>query len=616
MKKILVLALSFVFLFACRTAQDDGRNPSNNSSGGNPTLKDIQIDKIILGYPNISERDGKTVEGKELNENATIPDFEVPDSKFPIMVLHKKEFTVEHVFITFDGTKEELSSPVSKTMLTKDYSLVENKKTQVIIEIKTIEVTGYKPIKLTFNVTYKKATKKYVDDITNIMIIRNKSGKLVDTYGGVGTPIAKLKDGQTTIDVSRPDPIMAIIVNKGSGGQPKAEVKLDGDVMAGKDFAMGQNTLEVQFNTLSTGKHRIEVKLEKPGYETANYDFYIHYRPLLTFKSLTINGKVYNTLDQIKQIKLEVSDPNPVTISGEVNEVGATVYFKKIENKKLVDITSSLDLKEGENLSLRMYASLDGYTTTFFAFRLARKKNPEKIVITKIEVDGKEVAKGGLIEVEKEEAKVKLVLTLKQKYEDISFTINDNSIMADLGIYGMIATFDDFAITKDGELQMKIKASAPPDYIDCEETITIKHKSPAQQQSGSYIVEPKVGYFDSDDGWTDYDLKPEGSNWKGSCDESATHRFVVKIQTKDKDLSDISKFKLSIVDKSNGDKVYLDKATTSIVDKVKKNLTWQKDRGTDGKEIRLSKGEHDFEVKIYFEEQEIENTHFMIKIGD
>ncbi len=686
------------------------------TSGGAPTLKDINIDFITLGYPNISPRDGKKVMGEELNENKVLEDFEVPDAKFPIQVHHKSEFTVEQAFVTFDGgTKEELTNPIGKTILAKDYTLVQDKKTPVIIDI-TGE--GYKPLKLTFNVTYKKPEKKYVDDITNISIIRNKSGSLTNMYGAIGKPLTELKGGTTTIDVSREDPIMTISVRKGDGGQAKAEIKLDGAVMENTDFATGSGMLEVHFNSLSRAKHHIEIKLEKPGYETANYDFYIHYKPLLSFKSLVINGTTYNQMAQIKQIKLEATDPNPVTISGEVNEAGATISFRKLENGNWVVFTPPLDLQEGKNLSLRMYASLEGYATTYFSFRLQRKIQVTPIVFNKIEVDGTEVAKGGTIEVSKLDAKVNLVVTLKQKYEYINFTINDAPGLVEFDSTGTIATFADFAVTKDGSLPVKIHASCPPNYTDCEETITITHKTPAkekititkievdgkevqndaievekadakvklmvflkqkyenisfklndvsltpdlgeygmiatfndfaitkdgslqvkinassanfescektitithktpqQQEAGGYIVKPEVGYFDSDEGWIDYELKPDGSNWKGSCDESASHRFVVTIQTKDKDLSDPTKFKLSIIDKSNGDKVYLNKATTTIVDKVKKTLKWQRERGTDGQEIRLSKGEHDFEVKIFFGEEEIESTHFMIKIGD
>ena len=178
----------------------------------------------------------------------------------------------------------------------------------------------------------------------------------------------------------------------------------------------------------------------------------------------------------------------------------------------------------------------------------------------------------------------------------------------------MIATFNNVALTKDGSKTFVLKAQAP-DFLEWTATISIVHATP--QQGQAYIIEPKIGYFDYDDGWTDYELKPDGSNWKGSCDADVSHRFTVKIQKKDKSLDDPSKFKLSIVDKkSNADKVYLDKATTSIVDKVKGHLTWQKDRGTDGQEIRLAKGVHDFEVQIFFENELLETTHFNIKIGN
>ena len=374
---------------------------------GAPSLKDIQIDKIILGYPHISPRDGKTVLGKDLNGETTIEDFEVPAAKFPIQVHHKSEFTVEQAFVTFDGgSKEELTNPVGRTIFMKEYSLVQDKKTSVIIDI-TGE--GYKPLKLTFNVTYKKATKKYVDDLTMISVIKNKGGA-TEIYGAAGKPIVNLKGGQTIIEVTRNDPTMTIFVRKAEGQQAKAEIKLDGEVMAGKDFATGQTKLEVKFDPLSAGKHHIEIKLEKPDYETANYDFYINYKPFLTFKSLTINGKTYNSLDQIKQIALKADDKNPVDISGEVNELGATVYFKRVEGGKWVKFTPPLDLEAGKNLPLTMNAELDGYTTTPFLFRLKREKLIEPIVITKIEVDGNEVAKGAALKFQKQKQRSILLL--------------------------------------------------------------------------------------------------------------------------------------------------------------------------------------------------------------
>ena len=680
--------------------------------GGTPTLKDIKIDFIILGYPHISSRDGKKVMGEELEENKILEDFEVPDAKFPIQVHHKSEFTVEQAFVTFDGgTKDELTNPIGKTVLSKDYTLVQDKKTPVVIDIIG---KGYKPLKLTFNVTYKKPEKKYVDDITNINIIRNKKGTIVDTYGSVGKyPITKLKGGATTIDVSREDPIMTIWVNKGDGGQPKAEIKLDGSVMAGKDFEAGSGKLEVHFESLSNARHHIEIKLEKPGYETANYDFYIHYKPLLTFKSLTINGNTYNTVDQIKQLELEASVPNPVSISGEVNEVGATISFKKIENGKLLDVNPPLDLKGGENLSLRMYASLEGYTTTFFSFRL--KKQPSPIVFNKIEVDGTEVANGGTIEVSKLDAKVNLVVTLKQKYKDINFTINDGPAFVVFDSTGTIATFSDFTVTKDGSLPVKIHASCPPSYADCEQvitithktppkekiiitkievdgkevqndaievekaetkvrlmvflkqkyenisfkinnvvteanlgefgmiatfdnfavtkdaalpvtieasapnfescekTITITHKAPVQQEISGYITEVAVTPWDSEDSGHNYpvNFSKTGNTWAGdTLSDGGPHRFTIKIDTKDKDITDVTKFTIYMKD-ANSSTVYFDKVTGKK--EGEKLIVFERYKDTMGREIHIPTGTTTLDVKLYYGEEVVETCQFIVK---
>ena len=683
------------------------------SGGGTPNLKDINIDFITLGYPNISPRDGKKVMGEELNENKVLEDFEVPDAKFPIQVHHKSEFTVEQAFVTFDGgTKEELTNPIGKTILAKDYTLVQDKKTPVIIDI-TGE--GYKPLKLTFNVTYKKPEKKYVDDITNISIIRNKSGSLTNMYGAIGKPLTELKGGTTTIDVSREDPIMTISVRKGDGGQAKAEIKLDGTVMENTDFATGSGMLEVHFNSLSRAKHHIEIKLEKPGYETANYDFYIHYKPLLSFKSLVINGTTYNQMAQIKQIKLEAIDPNPVTISGEVNEAGATISFKKLENGNWVVFTPPLDLQEGKNLSLRMYASLEGYATTYFSFRLQRKIQVTPIVFNKIEVDGTEVAKGGTIEVSKLDAKVNLVVTLKQKYEDINFTINDDPGLVEFDSTGTIATFADFAVTKDGSLPVKIHASCPPNYTDCEETITITHKTPAkekititkievdgkevqndaievekadakvklmvflkqkyenisfklndvsltpdlgeygmiatfndfaitkdgslqvkinassanfescektitithktpqQQEAGGYITAVAVTPWDSEDGGHRYpvNFSKTGDTWSGdTLSDGGPHRFTIEIDTKDKDITDVTKFTLYMKD-ANSSTVYFDKITGSK--KGEKLIVFERSKDTIGRDINLPTGTTTLDVKLYYGEEVVETCKFIVK---
>jgi len=571
-----------------------------------PQPKDIQIDKIILGYPNISPRDGKTVLGGDLNENTAIDDFEVPDATFPIQVYHKIEFTVEEVFVSFDGgSKEKLTSSIQKTLLEKRCTLVENHKTPIVIDI-TAE--GYKPLKLTFNVTYKKATKKYVDDLTNITITTTKSGKSV-VYGAVGEPIAKLTGGQTTINVSTNEPSVTLIVNKGTGGQPSADIKID-DQKLDVDFENGKNKLTFKTSKLTKGIHSVKITITKEGYEPGEYHFNLNYKPLLSFKSLTINDKTYNDIAQIKQITLEVDAPNPVNISGEANEAGAVVSFKRLENKNWVEFTSPLDLQEGDDLSLRMYAKLDGYATTFWGFRLKRNVTPKVIVIKKIEVDGTEVTNGA-ITVEKQDASVRLAVFLKQKYESISFKINNVATAADLDEYGMIATFNDFAITKDGALQVTIEASAP-NFESCTKTITITHTTSAQQGNEAYITSVGITPWDYDEGEYGYiePLTKKGANWEGSLSSGGPHRFTIEIDTKDKDITDITSFKLYMKD-ANSSKVYFDKITgKKTKDKV---IKFERYRGTDGQEINLPEGTTTLDVKLYYGEEVVESCQFIVK---
>ena len=584
------------------------------NGGGAGELKNIEIDKIILGYPNISSRDGKTVKGKDLNEDYSIPDFTVPATKFPVQVYHTTEFTVEKVEIRVNGgNKEEIPSPITKSMINRDYTLVENAKTKFEI---SITGEGYKPLKLTFNVTYEKATKKYVDDLTNITITTNSLGKTA-VYGATGTSIEELKEGKTTIDVSIPRPKMTIIVNKGEGAkQAKATISIDANKV-NQDFAQGSGKLEFVIDTLAKGSHNVKITIEKEGYEKGDYDFNLNYKPPLTFKEIKINEKTFTDVAQIKNktIEIEPTDPDPVVLSGKAEEEGVNLYFSKRGNdNKYHKITDSkVSVAESETVILGMYAKKDGYTTLFIPFKVKRKKTIEPIVVKRIEVGSKAVAEGESITLTQEEAQTKLTLTLKQKYEGITFKINNVEVTPDLGIYGMIATFNNVALTANGSKTFALKAQAP-DFLTWQASITIVHVTPPEEES--YIIEPKIGYFDSDDGWWDYDLKRDGNNWKGSCDPDSSYRFTVKIQKKDKDLSDPSKFKLSIVDKSDSDKVHLDKVTTSIVDKTKGHLTWIRDKNTVGRDMRFSRGLHEFEVTIYFEDKVIETTKFNIKIGN
>lgn len=581
------------------------------TGGGAPTLKDIQIDKIILGYPNISDRDGKEVKGEDLNENANIPDFEVPDEKFPVQVYHKTQFSVEQVFVTFDGTKEELSSSITKTLLTKDYKLVQDKKTPIVVDIIG---EGYKPLKLTFNVTYKKAEKKYVDDITNITISTSAIGG-VAVYGGAGNPIANLKNEQTTLDISIAEPTIRLYVNKGSGGQPKLDVKLD-ELKLNEDFEAGKGNLSFKLPKLTAGKHNVKMSITKEGYEAGEYNFNLVYKPTLTFKKITINGTDYTKLSAIsgKTITFEPTDADPVVLSGEVEEEGVDLYFSVYKSdKKYHKIPDSkISVPQGETLYIRMYAKKEGCTTFFVTFKLKRNKVVEKIEITKITVDGTEVAKGGAIEVEKAEAKVNLVLTLKKKYSDVSFTINDAPGFVELDTTGTIATFSDFGVTKDGSLPLKIKASAQPDYADCEETITITHKTKAQQATEVYIDGVSIALYDEDeeDYLDDEDLKKVGANWEGTVGEGP-HMFTISVDAKDKDITDVTKFKLSMKDSTSG-KVYFDTITGQV--RANNHIRFLRKQDTAGATINLATGKHTLDVTLYYEDKVVESCQFIVTI--
>ena len=574
---------------------------------GAPSLKDIQIDKIILGYPNISPRDGKTVLGKDLNENTTIDDFELPDATFPIQVYHKTEFTVEEVFVTFDGgTKEKLTSSIQKTMLEKRCTLVENHKTPIVIDI-TGE--GYKPLKLTFNVTYKKATKKYVDDITNIKIATSETEDAV--YGSIGEPIEKLKDEKTTLDISIDEPTISLYVNKGSGGQPKLDIKVD-DKKLDKDFMAGSGNLSFKLLKLKAGKHNVKMTITKEGYEAGEYNFNLMYKPTLTFKKITINDTPYTKISDIrkKTITFGATDADPVVFSGEVKEEGVDLYFSVYRSDKkyhrLSD--SKISVPQGELLYIRMYAKKSGYTTLVIPFVVKRM---EKIEIKKIEVDGKEV-QNDAIEVEKAVATVKLMVHLKQKYEGISFKINNVVTNADLGEYGMIATFNNVAITKDAALQVKIEATAP-NFESCEKTITITHKTPSQQETGGYITAVAVTPWDSEDGGHNYPVNftKVDSKWTGDrLSDGGPHRFTIKIDTKDKDITDVTNFKLYMKD-ANSNEVYFDKITGSKDgDKV---IKFERSKNTMGRDIMLSEGTTTLDVKLYYGEEVVESCQIIVK---
>ena len=566
--------------------------------------KDIQIQKVILGNPHISDRDGKEVKGEDLNENKTIDDFEVPSPTFPIMVYHKTEFTNEKVFVTCKGAKAELTNSVTNAYRDKEYTLVENEKTLFVVDI---EGEGYNPLKLTFNVTYKRPVKKYVDEITTIAIVTNKANATT-TYGGQAHSMAELTGGKTTIDVFRNDPKMTISLNE-VGAQPKAEIKLDGNIMAGKNFEAGEHSLEVQFDSLSAGKHHIEIKIEKEGYEPGNYDFYIQYKNQLNFKSITIGDKTYNDASQAKQITIPADAPNPINISGEVDIEGATVFFKKKEGTKWKKITS-LSINEGANLNLQMHATLDGCTPLKFEFKV-KKEQKEAIVFDKIEIDDNVV--NDAIEVTKAEAKVKIAITLNKKYEGISFEINDVANTPEFNATNTVATFNNFAITENGSLSVKIKASAP-NYSECEKTITITHKN--QTQSATYIDGGSISSWDAeaDEGNGEFNapaqLVQDGKNWKVALTESGPYEIVIRINKNEKDITDISKFKISIKD-VNTNKVYLEKKpATRKVNNEKVIFQYSKDQ--ENRDILFQSGKNDLIISIYYENEVVETTHLEV----
>ena len=398
-------------------------------------------------------------------------------------------------------------------------------------------------------------------------------------------------------------------MNKGVGGQPSADIRID-DQKQNIDFESGKNKLTFNTPKLTAGSHSVKITITKEGYEPGEYHFNLMYKPLLTFKSLTINNQTYSDKTQIKQITLEADATNPVNISGEVNEAGAVVSFKKLENKNWVDFTPPLNLNEGDNLSLRMYAKLDGYAITFWGFRLKRNVAPQAIVIKKIEVDGTEVTNNA-IAVEKQDASVRLAVYLKQKYESISFKINNTVTNANFEEFGMIATFDSLAITRDGALQVAIEASAP-DFESCTKTITITHTTSAQQGTEAYITSVGITPWDYDDGAYSYieKLSKKGVNWEGPLSAGGPHRFTVIIDTKDKDITDVTKFTLYMKD-ANSTKVYFDKITgKKTADKV---IKFERYRGTDGQEIKLPEGTTTLDVKLYYGDEVVESCQFIVK---
>ena len=594
-----------------------------NGGGGSSDPKDIEIDKIILGYPNISDRAGKTVLGKDLGTDATIPDFTVEDAKFPVQVYHKVEFTTEEVQVSVNGgAKSKLGSGISKTVLANDYTLVENAKTKFEV---FITGEGFKPLKLTFNVTYIKPTKKYVDDLTNITITKNDVIPIKDVvYGSVGEPISKLKKSGAeieTIDISTATPKIKIIVNKGTGGQPSAEIKIDESSIS-ENFASGQNKIEFNTQALTMGKHSVKIKITKEGYEAGEYSFNLVYKPRLTFKEMEINGTKYTDKAdfQGKLLKIEATDENPVRFSGSVVEDGADVYFSKLESDNKYHKLSSgtLDLPQGKMESLRMYMKKDGYTTTFISFKLKRKEAPKQIVVKRIEVGDNVVENNGEVTVESEKATIKLTLTFEQKYEGITFKINDAPATATSGMDGLMATFASVQVDKDAKKVLNLKAEAQ-NYETWTGKITVTHQTPAQSSTEKYIVEASITPWDTDDGGFNFPetLTKDGDNWKLSLSAEGPHQFEVKITKNDKDISDDEKVKLFTLSIKNltNNVDYLEKITgkkegeSNIVFKGNKiSVT-----GQQPKDILLPTGENDLLVTVYYNNIQVEQCHFKVK---
>lgn len=571
-----------------------------------PSTKKIEINKISLGYPNLSDKDGKIVEGSALNSNTVIPDFEVPDSKFPVIITHKTEFTVEQVFITFDGGAKEEVNPGAggNTLIVKEYTLTENRKTSFVIEI---TADKYEPLKLSFNVTYIRPLLKSLDSVTHITFTTNKGGDKKTVYGAAGDKqITVLESGDEVLNVSTPQPKLTVTLMK-SVGQPHAEMKLNSGSLAG-DFPADGNKLEIDLPALNKGENPFEITLSKPGYETKTYKLKLNYKPLLSLKKLEVNGTVYNT-PLPSPILLEASDTNPVTLAAEVNEPGASLVFRKQTGNKFAEFTPPVSVAQGQTAKLQIFAKLDGYTSTFFNFVLTRKEAVQTIEFTKITIDGTAVAAGASHNIEKPEANVNIEVYLKQAYEGITFTVNDAAKTPEMDTSNMIASFKNFSLNADTANVIKIKADAPG-FEPIEQTVTVNHTTPASTGT-AYITYAAVTPWDSEDGghnWPE-ELTKKGENWEGSVSDDGPHRFTVEINPNGKDLSDIAKFKIYMKNKTHN-AIYADTKTGQLIsDKVKFEFY----RNMTGQEITHATGTNELEVKIYFEEELLESCLFLIK---
>ena len=102
-----------------------------------------------------------------------------------------------------------------------------------------------------------------------------------------------------------------------------------------------------------------------------------------------------------------------------------------------------------------------------------------------------------------------------------------------------------------------------------------------------------------------------GDTWTGDrLSDGGPHRFTIKIDTKDKDITDVTKFTIYMKD-ANSSTVYFDKITGSK--KGEKLIVFERHQNTMGHEIHIPTGTTTLDVKLYYGEEVVETCKIIVK---
>lgn len=411
--KLFLMSVSFfaMLFFACKGTGKTGQgaqeaDKNKNNPTPTPQVQDgdktkFDIEKVVLGYTNIGE--GASLERKDLNSSVVLQDMEVSGAKFPIIIKHKNKFTIEKIDITINGSPITENPEMSKYLMKWEVNLAKNTKTAFKITIKADpqvpNASLYETINISFNVTYKDLEiKKLIG--TRIGITHNSKKTNTTWYEmtalaispDVHRELSLLESGKEVVAVANDKPKLTITLAK-STEQAKAIIKLN-DTDLNLDFEEGKTKLEATLPTLTKGDGNVLsitlTKKDKAGkvqYEKKNYSLKLNYKPLLSLKSLTVNGKTYQAPVPDEMV-VSHDDVDPITLAAEGDVAGAIASFKKegpndAQGKPTwIDlVSSSISLAKGNAVKIRCYLALDGYTSVWRAFTLKRKKE-NKVAVT------------------------------------------------------------------------------------------------------------------------------------------------------------------------------------------------------------------------------------------